>query len=45
MGETKVIGASEARNIFSDLVSRVAYAHERVVIEPRHKPVAALLSM
>lgn len=45
MGETKVIGASEARDVFSDLVSRVAYAHERVVIERRHKPVAALISM
>ncbi len=45
MGETKVIGASEARDIFSDLVSRVAYARERVVIERRRKPVAALISM
>jgi prevent-host-death family protein len=45
MGETKVIGASEARDVFSDLVSRVAYAHERIVIERRQKPVAALISM
>jgi prevent-host-death family protein len=45
MAETKIIGASEARDVFSELVSRVAYTHERVVIERRHKPMAALISV
>ena len=45
MRETKVIGANEARAVFSDLVSRVAFADERVVIERLQKPVAALISM
>jgi len=37
--------ASEARDHFGDLLNRVAYGHERVVVERRGKDLAALVSM
>lgn len=41
----KTMGSSEAREAFPDLVARAAYANERVVIERRGKPMAALISV
>ena len=35
--------ATTARNAFSDLVNKVAYGADRVVIERRGKPVAAVI--
>lgn len=37
------IEATAARNTFSDMVNRVAYGMDRVVIERRGKAVAALV--
>lgn len=39
------IEATTARNAFSDVVNKVAYGADRVVIERRGKPVAAVISM
>lgn len=39
------IEATTARNAFSDVVNKVAYGADRVVIERRGKPVAAMISM
>ena len=41
---TTTTTATEARNSFADIVGRVAYGGERVVIERRGRPVAALIS-
>jgi len=41
----KTLGASEAREALPELVARAAYTHERVVIERRGKPMAALISV
>jgi len=41
----RTLGSSEAREAFPDLVARAAYAHERVVIERRGRPMAALISV
>lgn len=37
--------ASEARDHFGEILNRVAYGHERVVVERRGKDLAALVSM
>ena len=42
--ETRV-SAAEAKAQLSELVSRVAYGHERVIIERRGKPLAALIGI
>ena len=39
------ISLSKARNDFSDLVSRVKYSGEKVVIEKHGKEIAAIVSM
>ena len=39
------LAASEAREHFADLLNRVAYGHERVVVERRGKDLAALVSI
>ncbi len=44
-GSERTLGSSEAREVFPELVARAAYAHERVVIERRGKPMAALISV
>ncbi len=36
---------SEARNNFPELLNRVGYGQERILIERHGKPVAALISM
>lgn len=45
MAETRTIGASKARDEFGDLLNRVAYARERVVIERSRKPLAAIIPL
>jgi len=37
--------ATEARKSFSEAISRAAYGSDRIVIQRRGKPVAALVSM
>ena len=37
--------ATKARQSFSDIINRAAYAGERVVIQRRKKPVAAVVSL
>jgi prevent-host-death family protein len=44
-GRERTLGSSEAREVFPELVARAAYAHERVVIERRGRPMAALISV
>lgn len=39
------VEATEARNGFSDLINKVRYGSERVLIERRGKNVAALISV
>lgn len=39
------IGASEAREGFPEVVNRVAYGGERVIVERRGKELAAVVSM
>lgn len=39
------VSVTEAREIFSDLLNRVVYAGERVVLERRGKPLATIVSM
>lgn len=43
--QERTLGSSEARDAFPELVARAAYAHERVVIERRGRPMAALISV
>lgn len=45
MAETRTIAASKARDELGDLLNRVAYSRERVVIERSRKPVAALIPL
>jgi prevent-host-death family protein len=37
------IGVSEARETFAELVNRVAYGHERVLVARRGRPIAAIV--
>ncbi|MHB8399579.1 MAG: type II toxin-antitoxin system Phd/YefM family antitoxin [Candidatus Limnocylindrales bacterium] len=37
------VSVSEARETFADLVNRVAYRHERVLVTRRGRPVAAII--
>lgn len=39
------VGALEAKNRFSELMETVAYTKERVLIERRGKPLAAMVSV
>jgi prevent-host-death family protein len=41
----EAVNVVEARRNFSELVARVAFAGERVIVERRGKPMAALISM
>lgn len=36
---------SEARNNLPELINRVSYAHERILLERHGKPVAAIVSL
>ncbi len=39
------VSVTEARELFSDLVNRVVYADERVVLQRHGKELAAIVSM
>ena len=41
----ETVSVVEARRMMSELLSRVAYAKERVVVERKGKPMAALVSI
>jgi prevent-host-death family protein len=41
----KRIAAFEARNVLADILNRVAYAKERVILTRHDKDVAALISI
>ncbi len=41
----RMIGVAEARNIFSELLNRVAFGRERVVVQSRGKSKAAIIPM
>ncbi len=45
MEGVKKISTTEARQNFSELVSKVAYGHERVVLHRRENALAALISV
>src|SRR4051794_24993888 len=45
MAQTIEIPASEAREQISDVISRVAYGGERVIISPSGKPQGAMISI
>lgn len=42
---TRRIGTAEAKAKLSELIGSVAYGHERVLIERRGRPVAALVGI
>ncbi|MBI5650563.1 MAG: type II toxin-antitoxin system Phd/YefM family antitoxin [Chloroflexi bacterium] len=42
MGRT--VSVAQAKNQFSDLLNRVIYQHERVIVSKRGKPVGAIVS-
>ena len=42
---TKAVSAAEAKNNFSDLLNRVIYRQERIIITKHGKPVGALISI
>ncbi|HEY9692514.1 MAG TPA: type II toxin-antitoxin system Phd/YefM family antitoxin [Oculatellaceae cyanobacterium] len=39
------IAASIARKLFPDLLNRVGFGHERILVERRGKPIAAIVSI
>jgi prevent-host-death family protein len=45
MESTERISTTEARQNFSELVSKVAYGRERIILHRRENPLAALISM
>jgi prevent-host-death family protein len=42
---TTIISAAEAKRNFSELIGRAAYGHERIIIERKGKPMAAVIGM
>ncbi|HIC92631.1 MAG TPA: type II toxin-antitoxin system prevent-host-death family antitoxin [Anaerolineae bacterium] len=40
-----IISAAEAKRRLSELIGRVAYGHERIIIERKGKPMAAVIGM
>jgi prevent-host-death family protein len=42
--KTSTVTASEARDSFADLVNRVEYGGERIVVTRHGRPIAALIS-
>jgi len=45
MSTRRKVTSSAARNEFADIVSRVAYGGERVIVHRRKKPVAAVVPL
>ena len=43
--EARYITASDARDEFSEVLNRVSYGHERVVVQRRGKDLAAMVPM
>lgn len=41
---SKSVSAAEAKNNFSDLLNRVIYRRERIIVSKHGKPVGALIS-
>ena len=41
----KTVSVVEARSKFSEIIGRVAYAHERIIVERRGKPLAVIISL
>ncbi len=41
----RMISVAKARNVFSELLNRVAFGRERVVVQSRGKPKAAIISI
>lgn len=41
----RIMGVAEARNIFSELLTQVAFGREGVVVQSRGKPRAAIIPM
>ena len=42
---TKAVSVAEAKNNFSDLLNRVIYRQERIIVSKHGKPVGALISI
>ena len=40
-----VVSAAEAKRKFSELIGRAAYGHERIIIERKGKPMAAVIGL
>lgn len=41
----RVVSVAQAKNQFSDLLNRVIYRNERIIVTKRGKPVGALVSL
>jgi len=42
---TVAVNAAEARTLFGELMARVSYGGERIIVKRRGKPVVALISV
>lgn len=42
---TAVVSAAEARTIFGELMARVSYGGERIIVKRRGKPLVAMISI
>ena len=42
---TVAVNASEARTLFGELMARVSYGGERIIVKRRGKPLVALISV
>lgn len=42
---SKVVSAAEAKNKFSEIIGRAAYGRERIIVERKGKPLAAVISI
>lgn len=42
---SKVVSAAEAKNRFSEIIGRAAYGRERIIVERKGKPLAAVISI
>jgi len=40
-----IVSAAEAKRKFSELIGRAAYGHERIIIERKGKPMAAIIGI
>jgi len=42
---TAVVSAAEARTLFGELMARVSYGGERIIVKRRGKPLVAMISI